>query len=252
MTRCSSISTVVAGEGRTILLPRGYKRDGTVAPVLSGHGHNSTVGLPPGTYGGVPAVGYGWATFSAYLDVGIPVVICDAGGGKGWNGNAALQHLENARLWARDNYATKDGPAHLFGFSMGGSLIASYAAENPTKTKSMVLACPGIAIDKLHDSNYGGYAAAELEAAHGGTLASYNAALPVKDPMVRAANGDYDALSILIYHAAPEDTTISLADVTQFANDSGAEIHKSSLLQHNPDVVDRNRLIDFIMEVGVS
>lgn len=238
----SSHFRTIAGEDRVVLLPRGYRR-GVKPAVLAGHGHSFEVAGP---YAGVPAVGFGWATISVYLEAGHPVCMIGAGGPRTWNSDAAVQHMENARQWMQAEYAAAPGGVHLFGFSMGGALAASYAAEHRASVLSACFACPALDLGFLYATNANGYATAELDAAHGG---NYQAAAPVKDPMARAAGGDYDGLPILLYHAAPEDGALPAASAAQFAADTGAEVHKSTLLAHSPDVVDRERLRSFLRDL---
>lgn len=235
----------VSSESTLVMFPRGFRRDGTRPTVFMLHGHNSAAAGP---YNVVPTAGYGWAMAEAVLRAGYPICLPDAGGGKGWNGNTAVTKLEANRQAMISNFGAKSGPAFICGFSMGGMLAASYAAENPSNVKALVLTCAALDMVHIHDTNYNSYGTAELEAAHGGSLASYQAALPTKNPMARAAAGDLDAIPTLIYHAAPADTVCPLASYQQFAADSGAEIHQDQSQGHDPDITDPVRLIEFLEE----
>lgn len=250
MTRVEMTTVVVGAETRVVIIPRGYKQDHSVPPVILGHGHSLAA---QGPYATPPAVGFGWAALEPYMRLGIPMCIIDAGGANKWNSDAAVQLMEDARAWMVANYSAKDGPAHIFGFSMGGTLAATYAAAHPDKTKTLVLACPGLDIVYLHDSNFNAYGKAELETAiGGGTTPGFTAALPNKDPMELAQTDHYDNLPILIYHAAPDDTALPLASANLFAANTGAEIHRSTTHNdHNPDVIDPVRLDSWLREKGI-
>jgi pimeloyl-ACP methyl ester carboxylesterase len=222
-----------SSDTRLVMLPRGFRADGTVRPVLMCHGHSLAAAGP---YGVVPAAGYGWQLVAALLSAGYPVCLPDAGGGKGWNSTASVTHLDNARLRMSSTYGAKTGAAHIMGFSMGGMLAASYAAENPTLAKTLTLTCPAVDMASIHDTNYGGYGTAELEAAHGGSSGTYTAALPTKNPMVRAAANDLDSVPTAIFHGAPADTVVPLASINQFASDAGASILQDQSQGHDPDI----------------
>lgn len=229
---------VVNGDRRLVMIPRGHKHDGSTPMVIAGHGHSSA---PAGPYITVPFPGYGWRAFLAYIEAGIPVCLIEAGGGKGWNSVASVDHMVSARDWMIEKYGCAPDP-HVFGFSMGGMLASTFAGLHGAR--SLVLACPALSMVHIHDTNYSGYGAAELEAAYGG-LAGYQAAVPQRDPLALAGAGEFDGIPIEVFHSAPGDNVAPLSALQQFATAVGAGIHYDSR-GHNPDVTDPNVVAELL------
>jgi alpha-beta hydrolase superfamily lysophospholipase len=234
----ASESYLVGGNWRMLLRPRNW--DPAKPLILSGHGHSAAASGP---YVGVPVPGYGARTYSAMLDAGFAVVLTDSAGGKSWGGAAAVTEYDAARTWAQSKLGLPTGPAHAFGFSMGGCLAATWAADN-TDCLSLTLVCPALDLDYLYTNNYGGYAASEITAAYPGGYAEL-------DPVVLAEGGAFDSIPTLLYHAAPEDTVVPLASVEAFAAASGAQVGKDVspwVSAHSPDSITPEDLVEHLLE----
>lgn len=231
---------VFAGEGRMWWLPRSWKGDGSLPVVLAGHGHNSS---PVGPYCSVPPPGYGWPSWATYLRLGLAIVMIDAGGGKTWNADVALGHMEAARLFSVNELGAS-GQVHLSGFSMGGCLALTYAAENPASALSVSAVCAPLSIDRAHTDNMNGYATAELEDVYGG-LAGFQAALPERDNVWQAQQGAYANAPALITHAASVDPVTHADDAATFAGAAGCTVVEHPEWGHNPQCVDVDQLYEF-------
>jgi alpha-beta hydrolase superfamily lysophospholipase len=117
----------------------------------------------------------------AIARLGLPVLSADCSGSGHWGNDTAQTDATAMLSFIRSStflkaHATRK--AVLMGVSMGGLLALNWARANPTLVAAICLFYPCVNLQAEHDGTGGATAtAAGTEAAYGGSLAGFNAAV---------------------------------------------------------------------------
>lgn len=117
---------------------------------------------------GYPAIAgdFGWTT---------------SGNGSLWGNSTMVARMKAAWDWMIANYGARQDQVLIAGYSAGFVAAYNFARTYPGKVAAMAANVPGVNLRDLHDRNVLGLAA-NMEAAYGGTLTSFNDAMPVSNP----------------------------------------------------------------------
>lgn len=163
-----------AGEGSVVVTPRLYRPDGTKTALMFLHAAGE-IGRS------IQDLGAGWTNKARVLHrlvelTGCPLVACDLGavigdGATGTNhwGNAnGRARLANAIAYAKGvAVGAKNGPVVALAYSMGNTLLHSFANANPGAIAAAFSVCGVCDVDDIRDNNRGGGLRASIEAANG-------------------------------------------------------------------------------------
>jgi pimeloyl-ACP methyl ester carboxylesterase len=131
------------GEGDMVLLPSGFRQDGTVRGVVYCHGAG---GGALSASDPVKSAGE-WALVRGIAEH-YPVVVADLGGPFTFGNARAVARVDDARRYLQDQWGAAPGPVGLVGASMGGVVALNYAATH----RAQVLAAVGVVpVSDLHD-----------------------------------------------------------------------------------------------------
>jgi alpha-beta hydrolase superfamily lysophospholipase len=196
------------------IVPRLHRPDGTKRLVVWCHSAGATAGsehLEP------------WLAANNTLPIfdllGLPIISAKYGG-QVWGNDTAQTRVGDAIAYMTGGeFNAKTDKVLLLGVSMGGMLALNWARANPSKVAAIILFYPAVNLQWIHDN--GG--AATTEAAYGGSLASFNAAVAAHDPLQHTA--EYAGVPIQMWYS-DADTVVGTANQQAFlAAVSGIESH---------------------------
>lgn len=202
--------------------PRGYKADGTRRLIVWCHSAGGSAAEPwtPGN-NVLPAL-------ETIFNLGLPVISADMSG-VGWGNDASQTALLDAITYAASALNPITSKVILCGVSMGGMLALNWARANPTKVSGIALFYPATSLQAIHDGT-GGAAngATSTEAAYGGSLATFNAAVATHDPAQNTAAIAALGVPMKMWYSTA-DTTVGTANQTAFATAVGGALQTKSL-----------------------
>lgn len=191
-----------------------YKPDGTKRAVIWCHSAGGDATEP------VIATNNTLPLLQAVTDLGLPIISADFSG-LAWGNDAAQARVTDALAYARTAFgAHATLPPILLGVSMGGLLSLNWARANPTLVRALALMYPVTNLQAMHDGTGGivGNAATSTEAAYGGNLAGFNAAVATHNPAQNTSA--YTGVPIKIWYSTA-DTTVGTANQTAFISAVG-------------------------------
>lgn len=228
-----------ASEAHTIATDRPYKRDGSKRPLLWLHSAGGN------DQEAVIALNNSIPLLREVVKVG-PVISFDGAAGnpaQHWGNDFAQARTGDAKAYLQGTWGAKAGKALVLGISMGGLLALNWARLNPTLVAAVALLYPAVNLQWIHDNG----AAASTEAAYGGTLAAFNAAVAAHDPHQHAA--DYVGLGIPFKAwYASDDTTVSTAEQEAFFTAAAIpKVNLGAVGHANMGVVPITSVRDFLL-----
>lgn len=220
-----------ASEYHVAVLPKAWKRDGTVRGVIFCHGAGQD---------GRAAVGYdsGAGTFTTQSQralvagiaaAGLPVLAVDAGGAGTWGNDTGIAAITDAKTYLQGTLGAKTGSVLLLGVSMGGLNCLTWARANLASVAAFAGIMPVSDLTDIHANNRGGNTAA-INTAYGGTYVD-STQRATHNPAFFAATG----LAGLHYKAwyGASDTIVIPSTVTGVAAAIGATASTVSLAGQN-------------------
>lgn len=147
------VGNATTGEKDVLVIPRLYKRDGTKMGIVFCHFLGGTATIPMLDVANNPNFR---RIITAIVDVvGLPVVSTDLGGAGGWNSNATMTKVSEARTWLQSasGGGAKAGKIGLLCWSMGGSAAVRWAADNPSLVACMVGLQPASDLNDFRNFN---------------------------------------------------------------------------------------------------
>jgi alpha-beta hydrolase superfamily lysophospholipase len=219
-------------ERHQAIYDRLYIPDGTARPALwfhsAGAGAVGTAALEPWLPGNncLPIL-------QALASLGLPVLSADTSGSGHWGNDTAQARANDMRTYVGSSAASAAAfkasaalKAILIGVSLGGLLALNFARAFPTLVQAILLFYPAVNLQAIHDGTGGATAtAAGTEAAYGGSLASFNAAVVAHDPAQHAT--DYQQFPISMWRS-DVDTVVGSQNQANFA----AAVGGSSFTDH--------------------
>lgn len=154
--------------------------------------------------------------------VGLPM-ICAQFAGQSWGNDTAQTRLTDAISYMTGGeFNARTDKVVLLGVSMGGLLALNWARANPAKVAAIVLCYPAVDLQWMHDNG----AATGTEAAYGGSLTTFNAAVAAHNPAVNTTA--YQGVPIRMWYS-DADTTVGTANQTAFASAVGSSLAATAL-----------------------
>lgn len=167
--------------------------------------------------------------------LGLPIISFDgttpSGGlAQHWGNDTGKSRLTDAINYAHTAINAKIDKVIVLGVSMGGMLASNWARANSSTIKGLGLFYPAVNLQAVHDGTGGaaGGGAASTEAAYGGSLANFNAAVVAHDPAQNASALAALGVPMKMYYSTA-DTTVGSANQTAFATAVGAALQTQSL-----------------------
>jgi alpha-beta hydrolase superfamily lysophospholipase len=149
-------------------------------------------------------------------DLGAPVLSADFSGPKQWGNDASRTKVDEHIAYATGGeFNAKVDKVALLGTSMGALHLLGWARANPSKVAAIALLYPAVDLQWVHDNG----AAADTEAAFGGSLASFNTAVASHDPMVNPQ--DFQQFPIRVWYS-DSDSVVSTARQRAWITPAGA------------------------------
>jgi pimeloyl-ACP methyl ester carboxylesterase len=204
-----------ASDKHVVIHDRSYRPDGTKRAVIWMHSAGGDAIEP------VIASNNALPHLAAIASLGVPIISFDAAGGgaqapaKHWGNDYAQARVTDALAYLRSKFGVHPTAAPiLLGVSMGGLLALNYARLNPVAATGLMY--PVVDLQAIHDGTGGASAggAATTEAAHGGTLATFDAGVAAHNPQQNQAA--YLGKTITMWHS-DSDTVVGTANQTAFA-----------------------------------
>lgn len=214
----------VATDKHVIFAGRSYRSDGTKRPVLWCHsaGGDALEALTEtNVYDHL---------YTITESLGLPLISFDAQGVQ-WGNDNAQSRLADALAYLRTTWGAHATLLPLIiGVSMGGMLALNWARANPGGYAALALLYPATSLQAIHDGA-GGAAngAATTEAAYGGSLATFNAAVATHDPAQNAAA--YFGKPIKMWRSSA-DTVVGTANQDAFASAAGVAVADLGAVAH--------------------
>lgn len=156
-----------------------------------------------------------------------PIISFDAAG-TSWGNDTAQACATDALAYLRSAFGASAAAPILLGISMGGMLTLNWIRANPTLFAAAVLMYPATSLQAIHDGTGGAQnGAATTEAAYGGSLATFNAAVVAHDPAQNAAS--YTGKPIHMQYS-DSDTVVGTANQTAFVTAVGGAALETQVL----------------------
>lgn len=220
--------SAASNESHTLVTPYNYRADGTKRLLVWCH---SAGGLSQEC---VVAADNALMIVEALVStLGLPLVAFDGmppsgGQAQHWGNDTAQARLSDAISYAQAQVGAKVDRVVLCAVSMGGTLALNWARANPSKVAGLALMYPAVSLQGVHDGTGGAAsAAASVEAAYGGSLASYQAALPTHDPAENESA--YASIGPAKMWYSTADATVGTANQTGFAAAVGSGFQTAPL-----------------------
>lgn len=231
----STVDTV-SGQSFVYHTPLSWHPNGSKPAILYAHGRGGTARdfFDPSVY----------PMLKALTDAGYPFVANDLGGTTNYGNNTAITRLGQTRTFAQGSeIGAQSGKVVLFSVSMGGLAVCNWARQNKAQVACIVMTVPATELEYYHDNDIleGVDAAAEIEAAYGGTTA-YNNSLATHSPINYAA--EISDLPIAIFYNT-DDPMASPARVEAFGAAVGAQMYPT-LGQHTLNNINTAQVVSFI------
>lgn len=240
-----SENVIAAGERHNVFVPRFYKPNATITPVIFCHHYS----------GGSWTAYYGWSgptgldlnynialICQALAYTGRPVIATDMGGQFQWPTATVMARMDGALAQVASQTGCRSDRALLFAVSMGGAVALNWARRNPSKTAALAAVIPVPNITYFHDN----VDANNIDTSYG-SHAAYLAAMPDYDPNLAAANS-WSGIPIKMWTSS-NDTTAPPAVTAAFATRIGIEA-PGDMGAHGhtvPDSLDQASLINFLL-----
>jgi acetyl esterase/lipase len=141
------------GEQDVVLLPRGYRQDGSALGIVYCHGaagHALSASDPVQRKGE-------WALVRGLAEHH-PVVVADLGGPYTFGNPTTVARIASARAYLQDVWGARPGAVALVGTSMGGAGALNFAARHRDQVAAVVGVVPVCDLEELYTGHDGGYA----------------------------------------------------------------------------------------------
>lgn len=140
------------GEADVVLLPAGFRQDGTVPGIVYCHG---AAGDALSVSDPIQRAGE-WALLHGLAEH-YPIVAADLGGPFTFGNATALARIEDARRYLQDTWGARPGPVAVVGVSMGGVGALNYAAAHRDHVSAAVGVVPVTDLNELYQGHSGIY-----------------------------------------------------------------------------------------------
>lgn len=216
-----------------LLFDRLYKPDGTKRAVILCHGLNGEA---------TNAIDFPDPVLDEMVRRGHLCATPDLGGKATWGNDSAQGMLLTIINYLIANWGAKAGGALLWAGSMGTLVSMNFLrGPNAGLISALAAALPCVDLADMHDNAVArSVSATNIEAAFGGTLAGYQAALPTHSPAANVAAYQGALKDKIKLWKSPNDSVVIPGVVDPFATQTGIPLVTMGAQPGNGHVFDSN------------